>query len=51
MFLLAFDSEIGLVLSQKAQEIRRPRGRRTLEYRISELGRARLRWLRSPGSS
>lgn len=26
---------------------RRSRGRGTLEYRISELGRARLRWLRS----
>ena len=26
---------------------RRSRGRGTLEYRISELGRTRLRWLRS----
>ena len=26
---------------------RRSRGRGTLEYRISELGKARLRWLRS----
>ena len=26
---------------------RRSRGRGTLEYRISELGRSRLRWLRS----
>jgi hypothetical protein len=26
---------------------RRSRGRGTLEYRISELGRVRLRWLRS----
>jgi DNA-binding IclR family transcriptional regulator len=28
---------------------RRSRGRGTLEYRISELGRSRLRWLRSQG--
>jgi hypothetical protein len=28
---------------------RRSRGRGTLEYRISDLGRARLRWLRSQG--
>jgi hypothetical protein len=28
----------------------RSRGRGTLEYRISELGRSRLRWLRSQGS-
>jgi hypothetical protein len=29
---------------------RRSRGRGTLEYRISELGRSRLCWLRSQGS-